>query len=29
MIAILRWFLGWSEFSLEGSENNFLTNFKL
>ena len=28
MISILRWFFGWSEFSLQGSENNFLTHFK-
>ncbi len=27
MIEILRWFLGWSEFSIEGSESVFLTNF--
>ena len=28
MIGILRWFLGWSEFKIEGNINDFLSNFK-
>lgn len=28
MIEILRWFLGWSEFEIEGSVSEFLTKFK-
>lgn len=28
MIEILRWFLGWSEFKIEGDLNEFLTSYK-
>ena len=28
MIEILRWFLGWSEFKIEGDLNEFLTTYK-